>query len=415
MIDVGELGPLWLLVAILTATLAAAVATGRSTVPASVVLVVVGLVIALAGPDVGLPVPPSVLLAVVLPGLVFEAAFRTDPAVLRPVLVPVVVLAVPGVLIVAAIVGFVLSAMTSLSPTEGFLVGAMVAATDPAAVLSTFRRVAVPARLATLVEMESLVNDGTGIVLFGLALELLEGGGSIGGSILAFAVRVAGAAVLGAGLGWLAARLVHRVHDHLAELTLTVVLAYGTYLVAEALGLSAVIATLVAASAFGALARGGLSARARDAIDVVWDFAAFLLTAGVFLLVGLSIAPETLVHAAGAIGLGILGVLVSRLVVVYGLLGAVPALIGRLSGRRLGAARSREPAVLRVPRAWLPVIFWAGLRGAVSVALALSVPADLANRELIQGVTFGIVLFTLIVQGATAERVVRRSGATSAA
>jgi CPA1 family monovalent cation:H+ antiporter len=369
--------------------------------------VLIGLAVSIVGPATGLPISPDLLLAIVLPGLVFEAAFRTDLAVLRPSALSVIVLAVPGVVIVAAVVAVVLSMTTGLNLTEGFLVGAMVAATDPAAVLSTFRHVAVPTRLATLVEMESLVNDGTGIVLFALALELLEGRASAGGAFVSFVVSVAGAALLGLAAGWAAAWIVRRVDDHLAELTITAVLAYGSYLAADAVGLSGVIATLVAAGSFGVLARGGLTPRAVDSIDVVWEFAAFLLTAGVFLLVGVSIAPQALVHAAGAIGWGIAAILLARAAVVYGLIGGSSVLlrgIARIRGRTFASAAA-------VPRAWLHVLFWAGLRGAVSVALALSLPAALPNRELIQGITFGIVLFTLIVQGTTAGFVVERSGA----
>lgn len=385
--------------------------TARSGVPASVGLVLVGLAVSIAGPGVGQPIAPALLLAIVLPGLVFEAAFRTDLAVLRPSAVAVGVLAVPGVVVVAAVVAVVLTATTGLSPTEGFIVGAMVAATDPAAVLSTFRHVTVAPRLATMVEMESLVNDGTGIVLFALALELLGGRASLGDAIVAFVVRVVGAAFLGFVAGWLAGWIVRRVDDHLAELTITAMLAYGTYLVAEAAGLSGVIATLVAAGTFGAVARDGLSPRAVEAIDVVWEFAAFVLTAAVFLLIGLSIAPDTLVLAAGAIGWGILAILIARAAVVYGLIGGGSAIL-----RRLSQARDRSSAPPdAVPRAWLHVLFWAGLRGAVSVALALSLPAGLPHRDLIQGVTFGIVLFTLIVQGSSASWVVRRSGASTAA
>ncbi len=411
MIHVDGLGPIWLVVAILAATVLVAIVAGRSAIPASVGLVLVGLAVAVLGPDVRNPVSPELLLAIVLPGLVFEAAFRTDLAVLRPSATAVLLLAVPGVVIVAAIVALVLTLTTILSPAEGFLVGAMVAATDPAAVLSTFRHVPVPRRLATIVEMESLVNDGTGIVLFALALDVLAGGGSLGGSLLGFVVKVAGGGALGLAAGWLAARVVRRVDDHLTELTITVVLAYGTYLAAEAVGLSGVIATLVAAASFGALARDGLSRAAVEAIDVVWEFAAFLLTAGVFLIVGLSIAPDTLVTAAGAIGWGIAAILVARAAVVYGLLGGGSALIRRLAGR----SRAGEPASTDepIPPAWLHVVFWAGLRGAVSVALALSLPAGLANRDLLQGLTFGIVLFTLFVQGSTAGWVVRRSGSTA--
>jgi CPA1 family monovalent cation:H+ antiporter len=385
--------------------------TGRSAVPASVGLVLVGLAVSIVGPGAGLPISPELLLAIVLPGLVFEAAFRTDLAVLRPAAASVFVLAIPGVVIVAAIVAAVLTVTTDLTPTEGFLVGAMVAATDPAAVLSTFRHIPVPGRLSTMVEMESLVNDGTGIVLFSLALELISGSGSLGGSILSFIVRVVGGAVLGAALGWLAARTVRRLDDPLEELTLTVVLAYGTYLAAEALGLSGVIATLIAAGTFGAVARDGLTSRAVAAIDVVWEFTAFLLTAGVFLLVGLAIAPSALVAAAGAIGWGIGATLLARAAVVYGLIGGGSAILSRVADRRGRPMRGAAA----VPTGWLHVLFWSGLRGAVSVALALSVPDDVPNRALIQGVTFGIVLFTLIVQGSTIGWVVRRSGSSMAA
>jgi Na+:H+ antiporter len=409
LISVGELGPLWLLVAILAATVVVAILAARSSVPASVGLVLIGLAASIVGPDVGLPIAPALLLAIVLPGLVFEAAFRTDLAVLRPSAVAVVVLAIPGVVMVAAVVAAILSMTTGLSLAEGFLVGAMVAATDPAAVLSTFRRVAVAPRLATMVEMESLVNDGTGIVLFALALELLDGRASFGNALMAFVVRVIGAGALGIAAGWFAGWVVRRVDDHLAELTITAMLAYGTYLAAEAAGLSGVIATLVAAGTFGELARDGLSPRAVETIDVVWEFAAFLLTAAVFLLVGLSIAPDALVLAAGAILWGIVAVLIARAAVVYGLIGGGSALL-----RRVGVSGRASSPADAIPRAWLHVLFWAGLRGAVSVALALSLPADLRHRDLLQGVTFGIVLFTLIVQGTSTSWFVRRSGASTA-
>jgi CPA1 family monovalent cation:H+ antiporter len=397
------LAPLWLLVALLTASVAVAILTRRWALPSSVVLVIVGLAFALAAPTLhvpaALPVNPELLLAIVLPGLVFEAAFRTNLDVLRPTAAGFLLLGIPGVAVVAGIVTLILVATTSLSPGEAFVVGAMVAATDPAAVLSTFRHVPVPERLATTVEMESLVNDGTGIVLFALALELLAGQGSAGGALLAFVVVVGGSGLLGAALGLAAGRLVRHVDDHLVELSITIVLAYGTYLVAAGLGGSGVIATLVAASVFGAGAREALTERAREVIDVVWELVAFLLTAGVFVLVGVSIAPDSLVHAAGPIAAGIVAVLVARAVVVYGLLGGASSLYARARG-------GSGP----FPLGWLHVLFWAGLRGAVSVALALSLPADLPNRELLQGITFGVVLFTLIVQGTTVSWVVRKAG-----
>ncbi|HEY7133330.1 MAG TPA: cation:proton antiporter [Candidatus Limnocylindrales bacterium] len=401
--DVGELTPIWLLVGILAASVAVALLTRRRALPSSVVLVLVGLAVALIGPSLGFPisppVSPDVLLAIVLPGLVFEAAFRTDLDVLRPSAGWIVLLGIPGVVVVAGIVAIILAAAAGLTLAEAFVVGAMVAATDPAAVLAAFRRLPVPARLATTVEMESLVNDGTGIALFALALELLSGGGSAGMASVEFVLIVVGSLAVGVIAGAGAARLVRVVDDHLVELTITIVLAYGTYLVADAFGGSGVIATLAAAATFGAGARRVLTERARESIDDVWELVAFLLTAGVFLLVGVSITPGALIHAAGPISIGIVAVVASRAIVVYGLLGGAA---------RLAAARRPE---VGMPIGWLHVLFWAGLRGAVSVALALSLPADLPNRDLLQGITFGIVLFTLLVQGTTIPWVVRASGA----
>jgi Na+:H+ antiporter len=420
--DAEALAPLWLLVALLAASVAVALVTRRWRLPTSVVLVVVGLAIALLRPTLQLPstevISPELLLAIVLPGLVFEAAFRTDVANLRPAATGILLLGIPGVVIVAGIVAFLLSATTGITPAEAFLVGAMVAATDPAAVLATFRHLPVPARLSTLVEMESLVNDGTGIVLFALALDLLAGHASLGGAILSFLAVVIGSSVLGAVLGWAAVRLVGRVNEHLVELTITIVLAYGTYLLAQTFGGSGVIATLVAAGVFGAGARAALTERSLESIDVVWELVAFLLTASVFLLVGVSIVPGTLVHAAGPIAWGVAATLIARAVVVYGLLGGGSRVAAWLAGRPETAGGPRAALGTTfppVPGAWLHVLFWAGLRGAVSVSLALSLPRDLANRELLQGITFGIVLFTLLVQGTTVNRVVRRSGAVDPA
>ena len=373
-------------------------AQGRA-IPPSVVAVVVGLAVAAVGPALAPTISPGVILAIVLPGLVFEAAFRTELSILRPAAAGVLLLAIPGVVVVAVVVAVLLALTTSLSTAEGFVVGAMVAATDPAAVLSTFRRVRVPERLATTVEMESLVNDGTGIVLFGLALAWLAGGGgSLGGSIAAFVLILIGSTTIGLVAGWIAVLAARRIDSPVLEVALTGLLAYGTYLAATAVGQSGVIATLVAASVFGAGARRSLTARTTDAIDVIWEVVACGLTIGVFVLVGLSIALPSLVHAAGPIASGLVAILVARALVVYGVLGGASQL-------------ARRP----IPSSWLHVLFWAGLRGAVSVALALSLPADLPNRDLLQAITFGVVLFTLLVQGTTATWLVRRVGASTAA
>jgi CPA1 family monovalent cation:H+ antiporter len=194
------------------------------------------------------------------------------------------------------------------------------------------------------------------------------------------------------------------VEDHAIELTLSIAAAYGTYLLADGLGQSGIIATVVAGVVIGTHGRAvGLSPRALEALDVVWELIAFLLTAFAFLLVGLAISVSDLINGADAILWGVIGVIVARVVVVYGLVGGSARVIGE---------RAHWP---KPPIAWLHVMFWAGLRGAVAVAMALSLPADFPQRALLQEVTFGVVLFTLFVQGTTAELVVAKTGARTPA
>ena len=385
-------------IALLGAAVLVALVTRRIRIPYTVGLVLLGLAVGIVHPGAGVAITPALVLAVLLPGLIFEAAFRIDIAVLRPSLIAVLFLAVPGVLIVALIVAMVLQAATGLAFSSAFLVGAMVAATDPAAVIATFKRLNAPERLATAVEAESLLNDGTGIVVFTIALAAsTSGSGSLIDGVLRFVIVALGSAVLGAAAGWIASRILRLSDDHLVELTISVVLAYGAYLVADAFGGSGIIATTAAGVTLGGYGRrNGLSLRAAESIDLVWEFIAFLLTALIFLLIGLAIDLQVLLSDLVPIAWAILAILASRALVVYVLLG----------GAARVAARG-TPSV--IPLGWLHVLFWAGLRGAVSVALVLSLPIDLPNRGLIASIVYGVVLFTLLAQGSTSGAVIRRA------
>jgi len=385
-------------IALLAAAVLVALVTRRIRIPYTVGLVLLGLAVGIVRPGAGVAITPALVLAVLLPGLIFEAAFRIDVAELRPSLIAVLFLAVPGVLIVALIVAVVLQAATGLAFSSAFLVGAMVAATDPAAVIATFKRLNAPERLATAVEAESLLNDGTGIVVFTIALAAsTSGSSSLLDGVLRFVIVAVGSALLGALAGWVATRFLSLSDDHLVELTISVVLAYGAYLVADAFGGSGIIATTAAGVTLGAYGRRhGLSPRAADSIDQVWEFIAFLLTALIFLLIGLAIDLQVLLSDLVPIAWAILAILASRALVVYVLLGGAARVAAR------GA-----PAV--IPLGWLHVLFWAGLRGAVSVALVLSLPIDLPNRGLIASIVYGVVLFTLLAQGSTSGPVIKRA------
>lgn len=393
----ATLGAVRLFVALVAAAVAVTLLARRFRLQDSVGLVLLGLAVAIVAPGIELEITPELVLAVLLPGLIFEGAYRTRVDALRQSLAAVLLLAVPGVVIVAALVGAILSVATPLSFPQAFIVGAMVSATDPAAVLATFKRLRAPRVLSTAVEAESLLNDGTGIVLFTVAVAGIELGQSPAAGTIEFVGVVAVSAVIGLAAGLAASRLIPALRDHLLEVSVSLVLAYGTYLAADALQLSGIIATVVAGVTLGSYGRThGMVTRTAEAIDTVWEFVAFVLTALVFVLIGLAITVEGLVRAALPIGWGIVAILVGRALVVYVVLGGAARL---LRGPRRFAG---------LPLPWLHVMFWAGLRGAVAVALALSLPEDLPDRELLQDVVFGIVLFTLVVQGSTVEFVVRR-------
>jgi len=303
-------------------------------IPYTVALVVLGIVAGVVLP-VDVAVSPDIVLLVLLPGLVFEAALRIDIDDFRRTFGGVVLLAAPGVLVSAAIVAALLAVATGLPIELGFVVGAMVAATDPVAVVSTFKQLGSPRRLATLIESESLFNDGTAIVVFTVAVQVVAGGVTPGGVVVSVVTIIVSSTVIGLVVGWVASRLIAAVDDHLVELTLSVAAAYGTYIVAAQLGQSGIIATVVAGLLIGNHARRvGMSERSLEALDTVWEFAAFLLTAVVFLLVGLAIGLGDIASALPWIAWGVVAILVGRAVVVYGLLGLVSDAAVRLLQRK---------------------------------------------------------------------------------
>ncbi len=391
---------LFLFVAFLAAMPLVAFVSGRLRLPYTVALVLVGLLVSALPIQDKVQVSPELVVTVLLPGLVFEAAYRLDGSELRRTFGGVALLAVPGVLITAAVVAFVLHAATGLPVNEAFLVGAIVSATDPVAVVSTMRRLDAPKRLVTLVDAESLFNDGTAALAFLVAVAALGSNPpTLGDSAVRFAMALLASVVIGGVSGFLISRALRTTSDHLIELTLTVLAAYGTYLVADIVHASGIIASVVAGIVLGSYGRRrSISPRALDEIDVVWEFLAFILTGAAFLLIGIAIPLPALAAAAVSIVWGVVAVLAGRAIVIYALLGGAARL-----ERRIGLVPS-------LPLSWLHVMNWTGLRGAVAAALALSIPEGTADRELLQGIVFGVVLFTLLVQGTTAGPVLRWAG-----
>lgn len=377
-----------------------AIVVRRLRVPYTVALVVVGLLLTFRQP-LELNLTPELILALFVPPLVFEAAFHLQFRRLRESLMPILVLAVPGVVLTTLIVGVIVSTGIDLPFGSALLFGALISATDPVAVVALFRSLNVPARLAVVVESESLFNDGTAIVVFNLVLASVvasaagEGsaaGFDIGGALLDFTRVSAGGLLAGAALGWVVSFLIARIDDYLIETTLTTVLAFGAYLVAEQLHVSGVLAVVAAGLVCGTIGRQGMSPTTRIVLENFWEYGAFVANSLVFLLIGLDVNIPQLVANGGAIGVAVLAVVASRALVVYWLAAILNLRHPTLSAR------------------YQHVLFWGGLRGAIGLALALSLPLAVAERELLRVMAYGVVLFTLLFQGTTMNLLLRRLG-----
>jgi CPA1 family monovalent cation:H+ antiporter len=380
-----------LIIGLLLVVSLVAMAVRRLRVPYTVALVVAGLLITFqSAAQVNLT--PELILALFVPPLVFEAAFHLNFSDLRRNLAGILLLAVPGVILTTLIVGGILSIALPLGITSALVFGALIAATDPLAVVSLFRKLGVPKRLAVLIEGESLFNDGTAIVVFNLMLAIaLTGHFDVIGSLLDFIRVAAGGILIGLALGWVIARLIERVDDYLIETTLTTVLAFGAYLAAERMHLSGVLAVVAAGLINGNIGPRGMSPTTRIVLFNFWEYVAFLANSLVFLLIGLKVNIPALVQSWQPILWAILAVFVARVVVVYGL--------SWISNR------VAEP----ISANWQHVLTWGGLRGAICLALVLSLPTTFGgDSQMLQVMTFGVVLFTLLVQGTTMAPLIRR-------
>jgi CPA1 family monovalent cation:H+ antiporter len=389
---------IWMLIAAaLIAVLAA-----RLRVPYTVALVVGGLVLG----SFRLPIlaklfahppdwlTPDVTLVIFLPALLFEGSLKIQLRHLRENLVPICLLATLGVLMATLISGFAVHWALGIPVLIALVFGAIVAATDPISVLAIFKDVTVDKRLTTIVEGESLFNDGTSVVVFGILFgAVVNSHLGIATGVRDFFVEVTGGITVGAALGYVFSKLTARIDDPQIEITLTTILAYGSYLLALSLHMSGVIATVAAGLMMGNFGmRSGMSWRTRIALWSFWEYASFLINSILFLLIGLQVRVGELLHMWQAILLTIAAVFAGRVLTVYGI---VP--ISNLFSEK-------------IPLRWQHVMVWGGMRGALSLALVLSIGNSFPYRNQLLTMTFGVVAFTIVAQGISMKPLIRLLG-----
>lgn len=375
--------------------------------PYATVLVIVGFAgseIAVAlGLDTGVRAGSfhDLVFYVFLPVLVFEAAYRIDQVMLFRNLGIILFLAVFGMLGTAALSGFLLfhgiGHPTGFPLIAALLCGAILAATDPAAVVAQVRDSGGPRHLGLVLEGESLFNDATAIVLFGVFIALARmspEAATTGEAVMRFGTVFFGGAAAGLLAGAVGMLLLFFVHGEPGRGLVTVLVAYGSFYCAEHhLAVSGVMAALVAGLVLSWHARRRWNSEARAALDGLWEVFGHLTNALVFLIMGVTVTVAMFQERWLAMLIAIAAVLLARVASIF----ASFALAGRLSS---------EPVTR--PMQWF--VAWSGMRGAITLALALTLPVDLDYWWTIQSIAFGVVLFSLLVQAPTSGLVLRQLG-----
>lgn len=390
------------IVVVLAVAMIVAIVARRLKLPYTVGLVVVGAIVTLTRPDFGPHLTHEVIFDLILPPLLFEAALSLSWRELLRDSLPLLVLAGLGTLVSAAVVTLACVHLLHWPTTSALIFGALIAATDPVAIIAMFKDNDVKGRLRLLVESESLLNDGAAAVLFVMALAWARGQGAGDGAadiLLTLGRIVFGGVAIGAVIGGGAILLALGTAEHMVEAALTTIAAFGSFLVAEHFHVSGVLATVTAGLMMGNLgllredARSYLSYKGREFVHGFWEFAAFLANSMVFMMIGVDVATTPFRDYGAPLLFAVIGiVLAARALTVYPL--SLPFLATRW----------------RISFAEQHVLWWGGLRGALGLALALSLPDDLPLRDVIVVATFAVVAFSIVVQGLTMPLLLKALG-----
>lgn len=382
--------------------------------PYTIGLVVIGMALGVVAehlkvlaPILHVALTPDLIMYVLLPVLVFQAAIEIKLPALINELVPVLMLAVVGVALSTLVVGVIVGELTPVTLAPALLFGALISATDPVAVIALFKELHAPERMSLLMDAESLFNDATAIVMFGIVLSIIQAGTGVSAdtiitAIIEFLRVFFGGLVVGTVMGVAALGLLWLAHSMpFVHIALTTILAFSSFIIADhvfsASGVMSVIAAAVVVRSYGRQAMADCITQRH--LGPYWEFMAFVANSFVFLLLGLS--EDFLIRDARHIVehypilLVVIGtVLLARFLVVYLLL----------------PLTNRIPVGEKVDGSYMKVMLWGGLRGVVPIGLMLSIPASIPEKHLIFEMTLTVVLFSLLVQGTTIGWLMARLG-----
>ncbi|MFC7046487.1 Na+/H+ antiporter [Halobacteriaceae archaeon GCM10025711] len=376
--------------------------------PYTIALLLAGFAVSIVGVPLGIELSHDFILLVLLPPLLFEGAATTNLEHFRVNTLPILALAIPGLVVSVVLLGFAGEYAFGFPLVIALLFASMILPTDPVSVLALFEELGAPDRLSVIVEGESLINDGVGVVLYsallalvlesqqqGLAFEDLVTPARLGDVAVGIAISSVGGLLVGLAAGYAVYRVMVNLDEHMTEIVLTLILAYGSFLLAEHyLHVSGVIATVVAGLFIGNRgAEYAMSPQTKISIFNTWETAAFLVNTLIFLLIGAATPVGQLVEHADLIAIAVVLVLAARAAIVYPIMGAV--------NRALPQPVSLD---------YQHVLVWGGLHASIPIALVLGLPASIPFREELRAMVFGVAAFSLVVQGLSMRRLLDALG-----
>lgn len=382
MVDLSNLAPLTIVLLVIVLSFVGSILSSKLRIAYTTIMIAIGFLLSLlriAGGLSTIPLDRSIILGLVVPPLIFEAAMRTRYTVFRTIRKTVLSLAFFGVIISALVSGLVLNFALGLPLAVALTFGVIVSPTDPVSVVNVLKRTKAPERLTTILETEAYFNDATAVILYPIAISLSFNPVQ---SATLFAYTLGGGVLVGLVVSGIAELLYRLITEPLAETSFTIAVMFGSFALAESLSVSGLVAVAIAGIYMGnRTMRIAMSEETRVTMTKFWEVVTFMVTSLAFLLLGLKADPFLLGASILYVIAAFLIILLARVLSVYPIV-AIASALGE-----------------KIPGSWTRVLAGAGLRGVISVALALSLPEGYPYRETIVAMTFGIALLSLIVQG----------------